>query len=934
MQRIFLFLAVLFVGATRSFAQQQDFNLPLDPAVRRGTLANGLTYYIRHNEWPEHRADFYIAQKVGSMQEEDNQRGLAHFLEHMCFNGTTHFPGNSLKQYLERIGVKFGENLNAYTSFDETVYNVNNVNVQLAGAIDSCLMILHDWSHDLTLDGGEIDKERGVINEEWRMRRSAMMRMQESAFKKLFEGSKYAERMPIGTMDIVMNFPYDDLRSYYRRWYRPDLQAIVIVGDVDVDAVEEKIKTLFADIAAVASAAERVYFQVPANERPLVAIEKDKEQPVPVALLMQKYEPIPREKKQDMTYLISSYVKHAFESMLGDRLEEYTQKPNPPFVAASVGHGEYLVSKTMDAVTAQVVMKDGAYLDGLTTVYREILRVKKFGFTASEYERFKQEYLSQLDAAYERRNKVTNTNFVDEYVRHFLDAEPATSIEWEHQMMHQIVPALPFQAINAEWLPKVDLGQAVALFLPDKEGMSYPTETEILAALSAVEQEELTPYVEEVSTEPLVPQLPEGGDVKSKKDVFGATLYTLPNGVRVHILRTDYTPNQVVMQATSWGGTSLYTNDEYQNANSADGIGLGGWGEFSATDLQKRLAGIQASASPTISDRTEGISGSCVTKDLETMLQLTYLCFTAPRRDDDAFAGYLERMKSFLKNQELQPSTALQDSIARVLYNNNVRARRVTADDLQTLDYDRILKIYGERFANAADFEFYFVGDVGDSIVPLVAKYLGALPAEKKRERYRVVDNVAAEGEHTCIFEKVQDTPNATVVYFYHAPLRESLRNEVLVSMLEQAMTMLYTESVREDEGGAYSIPVRIGLSDYSQKKIMAQIVLPTAPEKMERMMQIVEDGVQKMCNEGPSLDMMQKIREYMLRSHAENLKKNSYWLSTLYQKTRVGLDLLTGYEKTVSGVTADDVRKLAKRVFRSGNRTIVGMKSPDAPQP
>ena len=931
MKRFFLSLTVLAV-AVFAMAQNQLPSVPLDPAVRKGTLPNGLTYYIRHNEWPEHRADFYIAQKVGSMQEEENQRGLAHFLEHMCFNGTTHFPGDALKQYLERIGVKFGENLNAYTSFDETVYNVNNVNVQIEGAVDSCLLILHDWSHDLTLDGKEIDKERGVINEEWRMRRSAMMRMQENAFHILYEGSKYADRMPIGTMDIVMNFPYEDLRAYYRRWYRPDLQALIVVGDVDVDAVEEKIKTMFADIQApAANAPQREYFPVPKNEEPLVSIEKDKEQTVPVALLMLKVDTLSDNKKADFTYCIVSYVREAFESMLNERLEELTQKPNAPFVGSGVSYGEYLVAKTMDAITGQVVMKDGQYLEGLATLYRELLRVRRHGFTQSEYDRFKQEYISRLDADYERRDKVQNTSYVQEYVRHFLDAEPAPGIGWEHKMMKEIASWLPLEQLNHVCFPYSGLGMSVAFFLPEKEGVQYPTREEILKTLADVEAEDIEGYTEEVNNDPLVPELSDGGHVvKQKPDVYGATLLTLNNGIRIHALSTDYTPNQISMQATSWGGTSLYPNDEYLQADNAPMISLGGWGTFSATELQKRLSGIQASASPSISDRSEGLSGSCVKMDFETMLQLFYLCFTAPHRDDETFQSYIERIQSYLANQELDPRTALQDSVASILYNNNVRARRMKSADVANINYDRLLEIYGERFANAADFEFYVVGDFElDSIAPLMARYLGALPVAKGREKYRKVDNVMAKGEHTCIFEKEQDTPNATVNFIYHAPLKENLKNEQLVSILGQAMQMLYTETVREDEGGAYGVPVRASLSDYPQQQVVVRIQLPTAPEKVDRMTQVIYDGVEKMCNEGPTDEMMQKIREYMLRSHAESLKSNAYWMSSLYNKTRLGYEFVNKYEETLQKITPADVQKLARKVFQSGNRVVVGMKSP-----
>ncbi len=932
MKRLLTSITVL-VFATFVTAQNEWPPLPLDPAVRQGKLPNGLTYYIRHNEWPERRADFYIAQKVGSMQEEDNQRGLAHFLEHMCFNGTTHFPGDALKQYLERIGVKFGENLNAYTSFDETVYNVNNVNVDIEGAVDSCLLILHDWSHDLLLDGKEIDKERGVINEEWRMRRSAMMRMQESAFRKLYEGSKYAERMPIGTMDIVMNFPHDDLRNYYRRWYRPDLQALVIVGDVDVDVVEEKIKSTFADIQApAADAPQREYFPVPENKKPLVAIEKDKEQPVPVALLMFKYEAFPREIKKTMPYAIMPYLFGSFETMFNERIEELVQQANSPFVAGSASHGEYLIAKTMNAVTAQVVLKDNEYLSGIAAMYRELLRVKRFGFTQAEYDRFKQEFYSQLDAAYERRNKVQNTRYVQEYVRHFLDEEPAPGIEWEHEWIKKITNDLPLKMINSDCFPNPGLGLAVALFLPDKEGAQYPSEEDILKTLADVDAEEIEGYTEEVNTDPLVPELSdEGRIVKQKADVYGSTLITLNNGIRIHALPTDYTPNQISMQATSWGGTSLYPNDEYLQADNAAMISLGGWGGFSATALQKRLAGIQASMSPSIGDRSESLTGSCVKKDFETMLQLLYLCFTAPRRDDEVFQSSIERFQSYLANQEMNPQTALQDTLARVLYNNNVRARRMKSTDLSQIDYDRLLQIYGERYANAADFEFYLVGDFDvDSIAPLLARYLGALPTAKGHEKYRKVDNVMVGGEHTCIFEKAQDTPNATINFIYHAPIKENLKNEQLVSMLGQAMQMLYTETVREDEGGAYGVPVRASLNDYPKQQAVVQIQLPTAPEKVERMTQIIYDGVEKMCNEGPSDEMMQKIREYMLRAHAENLKKNNYWMNALYNRTRLGYEFVDSYEATLRKITSADVQKLARKVFHSGNRVVVGMKTPE----
>jgi len=933
---ICLFLLCLsMVNGQWSMASAQQMQMPpvpLDPAVKTGKLENGLTYYIRHNEWPEKRCDFYIAQRVGSMQEEDDQRGLAHFLEHMCFNGTTHFPGDALKQYLERIGVKFGENLNAYTSFDETVYNINNVNVETAGAIDSCLLILHDWSHDLLLEDKEIDKERGVIEEEWRMRRSAQMRLIEKALPVVCKDSKYAERMPIGTMEVVKNFPYETLRSYYRKWYRPDLQALVIVGDVDPEAVEKKLQEMFADIApAPADAAVREDYPVPDNKEPLVFVGTDKEFPGMEALVMFKSDPLPREMRGTMAYIGIDFIKDAVMGMLNERLNEITRQADAPFSGAGLSYGEYLVAKTKDAFTLGISMKEGRYTEGIKAAYRELLRVVRNGFTESEYQRFKDEYLSQIDAAYEARDKRTNTSFVNAYVRHFIDNEPAPGIEWIHQTMQMIVPAVPLEAINAVLADLSQENRAILIMMPEKEGLTPPTEQEILSAMAEVDAEEIAAFTEEVSTEPLVPELKS--KVKVKKitdDVYGARLITLSNGMKIHVKQTDYSPNRINFHATSWGGNSLYSDDEFINTNNVGLVRQGGWGSFSAVELQKKLAGIQANASPSVGTRTETIEGSCVKKDFETMLQLAYLCFTSPRRDDDAFTSQMERTRNDLKNQELNPQTALTDSIVSVVYNNNVRAKRLKEADLDRISYDRLLEIYRERFANAGDFEFYLVGDVNaDSVAPLLAKYLGALPTKGKKEKYKVIDQRMTKGERECYFTKEQDTPNSLNVFLYHTPMKETMRNSILVDMLQQAMTMLYTESVREDEGGAYSVPVGGYISDYPEEIAQMQIILPTAPEKRLAMTSVVSDGIKKMMEQGPSEENLGKIKEYMLRSHQENLKDNGYWMNSLVSKTRYKQEFVEGYEECVQGVTVEDIRQVAKQIFGSGNRLVVGMETP-----
>jgi zinc protease len=850
----------------------------------------------------------------------------------MCFNGTTHFPGDALKQYLERIGVKFGENLNAYTSFDETVYNINNVNVEIAGAVDSCLLILHDWSHDLLLEDKEIDKERGVIEEEWRMRRSAQLRLVEAALPTICKDSKYAERMPIGTMEIVKNFPYETLRSYYRKWYRPDLQALVIVGDVDPEAVEKKLQEMFADIApAPADAAVREDYPVPDNKEPLVFVGKDKEFTGMEAAIMFKTDPLPREMRNTMAYIALDFVQDAISGMLNERLNEITRQADAPFSGAGVSFGAFFVAKTKDALSLDISMKENRYAEGIKAAYRELLRASRGGFTESEYDRFKQEYLSQIDAAYEARNKRTNTSLVSAYVRHFIDNVPAAGIEWRHQMMNQIVPNIPLSMINQAIAQLSDDNRAILLLMPEKEGLVCPTEQEVLTALSEVDGEDITAFTEEVSSEPLVPKLKSKVKVKAiSDDIYGAKLITLSNGMKIHVKQTDYSPNRIVFRATSWGGNSLYSDEEYINSSNLGLVHQGGLGNFSAVELNKKLAGIQASASASVGVRTEIIEGSCVKKDIEAMLQLVYLNFTSPRRDDDAFTSAMERTRNALKNQDLNPQTALQDSVISVVYNNHVRAKRMKEADLDRINYDRLLEMYRERYANAGDFEYYLVGDVNaDSVAPLLAKYLGALPVKGKKEMYKVIDQRMTKGERECYFTKEQDTPNSLNVFIYHVPMKETMRNDILVDMLQQAMTMLYTETVREDNGGAYGVPVNANILDYPEEIALMQIILPTAPEKREAMTLIVNNGIKEMMEKGPSEENLGKIKEYMLRSHQEDLKDNGYWMNSLVSKTRYDQEFVEGYEDCVQSVTVEDIRQVAQQVFGSGNRLVVGMETP-----
>lgn len=937
MKRILTLAAFMVMMLASANAQQLEAmipQLPLDPAVRMGKLDNGLTYYIRHNEWPEQRADFYIAQKVGSIMEDDNQRGLAHFLEHMCFNGTTNFPGDGLKSYLETIGVKFGEDLNAYTSFDETVYNINNVPViSNPQAIDSCLLILHDWSHDLLLEEKEIDKERGVINEEWRMRSSATQRMYEKGFPEVYEGSKYANRMPIGTMDIVMNFPYDDLRNYYKKWYRPDLQGIIVVGDVDVDAIEAKIKTIFADIKPVENPAEREYFQVPDNDQPIVSIQKDKEQQMSMVYIMWKHDAMSRDMKNTMMQYVQSYTTNAINSMLSMRFNEISQKPNPPFLGAQISYNEdYLVSKTKDACMGVTMFKDNGHKDAISALYRELLRARRFGFTQTEYDRFKENFKSSIEAMYERRDKVQNSSYVDEYVRHFLDNVAAPGIEWEHTNMIALADQIPLEVVNQIIMQEEKCAPVVFGMFPEKEGISYPTDEEIIGILKAVEAEEIEAYAEEVSNEPLldVSQL-KGSKIKSESEShFGFTKLTLQNGINIYVKKTDFTPNSISMHAESFGGISLYDKSEHIQLNNVSLAQIGGYANFSTIQLNKMLAGKKVSVSPSIGYRDESMGGSCVVKDFETMLQLAYLAFTAPRKDMDAYTATIQRSREQLAAAEIKPTTALNDTITSVIYNNHPFRLREKPEDLDKINYDRILQIYKERFADADDFQFFFIGDIDiEAAKPLFEKYLGSLPVVKGSEKYKDIDLRIRKGEVENIFEKEQETPNAIVVYLYHAPMDYTLKNDLCVDMLKQILQIRFTESVREDNGGAYSVGVGSGLSDYPEKFGMIQIQLPTAPEKREAMTKVIYQGIDNMVANGPKDEDLQKVKEYMLRSYEESVKQNGYWLGAINEKVMFDRDFVTDYKATVEAITTADIQQVAKKIFKSGNRLEIGMTTP-----
>lgn len=937
MKHLFRSLLVIALIVCCNFQQalaQQQPPIPIDSNVRIGKLDNGLTYYLRKNNLPANRADFYIAQKVGSIQEEENQRGLAHFLEHMCFNGTTHFPGDALKQYLERIGVKFGENLNAYTSVDETVYNISNVPVNTPGAVDSCLLILHDWSNDLTLDPKEIDKERGVINEEWRTRMSAMQRFQEKLLPAMFAGTKYATCFPIGTMDVVMNFKPQTLRDYYEKWYRPDLQGIVVVGDIDVDAVEVQIKKLFADVPAQPNAAKREYYPVNDNKEPIVLIARDKEQPHIQAIVFNKHKATPDSEKDKIGYLVENYATNLIGNMLNARLNELLQEANPPYIYAGSYDGDFFVAKTKQAFTGIVVCKEDAVESGIATLLREMERARRFGFTESEYQRARAEYLRNLESAYNERDKRKNDEYINEYVRHFLDNEPIPGIENEYGIISQIAPSIPVEPLNMMMQTLVtDTNQVVAIFGPEKENLKMPTEDAIKKILQDVKTEELTPYVDKVSDEPLMRETPKGGKIISeqKDDVFGTTMLTLSNGVKVIIKKTDFKADEIIMKGVSPGGSSLFPDSEIININGLDAVSVGGLGNFSAVELEKVLAGKRASVGYGIGDKTESVNGYCSPKDFETMMQLTYLTFTAPRRDDDAFASYKNRNKAAWLNQEMNPMTAFGDSVTYALRMGHPRTLRVKSDMVDKMDYDKILAMYQDRFKDASDFTFIFVGNVDiEEMKPLIAEYLGTLPSINRKESFKDNKIEYRKGVYKNEFIREQETAKASNFVSFIGTCKYDLRNTILMDMTGQVMDLVYTEKVREDEGGTYSVYVGGNLSKYPKEIAGLQVIFDTAPSKREKLMKIIFAEIEHIAKEGPSETNLNKVKEFMLKKHTEDLKENGYWMGSIDEYLFTGMNPVKDYEQIVNSITAKDIQKFADDLFKQKNEVEVSMISPE----
>ena len=895
---------------------QQMPPVPVDKEVRIGKLDNGFTYYIRHNEYPKNQVDFYIAQKVGSILEEDNQRGLAHFLEHMCFNGTRNFPGNSMIKWLESVGVKFGYNLNAYTSIDETVYRISSVPTERIGVQDSCLMILSDWADGLLLEGKEIDEERSVIHEEWRSQLPPNMRIMEKLLPEIYPDSRYGHRLPIGTMEVVDNFPHQALRDYYEKWYRPDMQGIVVVGDIDVDRIEGKIKELFSKIEKPVNPAERVYFPVADNEKPIVAFGSDKEQDKYMAQIMFKYDALPDSLKGTMADITTSYLLDMAQMMLQIRLNELGQKADAPFAAASAFYGEFIMAKTKQAFQFAMLPKGNSFDEGLKAVYREALRAKRGGFTATEYARCRTEYLSQLEKAYNNRNQ---------------QKKPIPGIETEYQMMSMIVNQIPVEAVNQVFSQIVSDKNLVVLgMMPEREGETCPKDEDILALLSQVEAENIAPYVDNVKDEPLVSELPAAGKVVKENMLSdaGAKEWILSNGAKVILKKTDFKADEINMMAVAKGGTSVYGNDKTADLMFMPAVlEQHGLGNFTNSDLSKLFAGKQLSLKITLDDYVRSLSGNTTPKDLKTYMEMIYMNFTGLTVTPDEFVAMQNLYKGVIQNQEQNPSFVFQKKVQEFLY-ASPNKQVFGVSDIEKANRENILSIIREQLANAAEFTFVFSGNFNEAeLKTLVEQYIASLPSVKGKKQ-ELKHNSAVEikaGSEEKEFAMKMEVPQGSAAVVISGKMPYSFKNRLMATMSAQIISTRLLNEVREKEGAVYSIFTQGSQERLSEMSVTYQTIFQVKPEKKDRALEIIRSEFEKLAKETPA-EELDKVKEFMVKQITEDEHTNSYWCLMMAGNELLPSGIYVKAEQTILSITPEELSGYVNEVMKQNNYRVLVM--------
>ncbi len=914
------------VASAQQTSSAAAASLPFDPAVTVGTLPNGMRYYIRENHKPEKRAELRLVVNAGSVLEDDDQRGLAHMVEHMAFRGTKRFARNQISSYLESVGMRYGPDINAFTSFDETVYMIT-IPTDTAVIVDKGFQILSEWAHNVAFEPSQIEKERPVVIEEWRLGQGAENRMQNKWFPILFSGSQYAERLPIGLKSVLETYTPSTLRRFYDTWYRPDLMAVVAVGDFDKRQIESLIKRYLGSIPRAVDPRARALFPVPPHDSTLVSINSDKEATRSVIRLLYKQ---PKRFNTTTATYRQHLVEELFGSMFNDRFSEITQKPNPPFINASASQGDLVRSAESFSLTAMVA--DNGIQRGLNALLTEGERVKRFGFLQSELDRAKKDLQRGIEQEYAERDKTNSDVYAESYVSAFLQSEPSTSIQYDLDAVARLLPGITLAEVNeltGEWM--TDTNRVLATTSPDKPGIANPSRGELLLAFDAVKGADIAAYSETSPSQQLVDRDPTGGRVISERQIkeVGVTEWRLSNGVRVLLKPTDFNADQITFTSYSPGGASLLPDASYIAASAADLIPTtSGVGKFTVIDLQKFLAGKQVSVYPSIDDLSEGISGSASQRDVDTMLQLVYLYFTQPRLDTSLVNTFIGRFKGVLANRSASPEAAFSDTLQVTMAQHSVREQPVSAAILDRIDPVKSFDFYKDRFADASGFTFVFVGNFEpDSIKPLIEKWLGALPSTGRKETWRDTGIRPPTGVVQRVVKKGAE-PKARTALVFTGPFEYSRQNRYYLSALAELLNIKLREALRENLGGTYGVSVNPGATRDPRPSYRFTIGFGSAPERLEALTAAALAQIDSVKRFGTTAEYLTKVKEAAFRARETAIKQNGYWLSQISTFDQSGWPLaeIPNGEKLISALTVEDLQRAAVKYLRTDNYVRVSL--------
>jgi zinc protease len=938
MKKVKLFFILVLCGFVFSLASAQIANpdkpIPADPNIRIGKLENGLTYYIKANKKPEKRMELRLAVNAGSVCESDAQQGLAHFCEHMCFNGTKNFPSNKIIDMMEEMGVKFGADLNASTSFDQTVYMLK-IPTDSIEWINRGFQVFEDWAHQVSMENAEIDKERGVITEEWRLGLGAEDRMQSKYIPVILKGSRYAERLPIGKIDVIKSFPYDTLRTFYQTWYRPDLMAVVVVGDIDPKLAEDKVKEYFGRIPKPVNPKPRVEYQVPENDEPLISVVTDKEATGFNASIFYKH---PKSDNVTYTDYRNQLIRTLYTGMLNNRLQEIAQKPESPFLYAGAGYGSF-VSRSMDVYSISVGAKENQIEKSIDVALTENERVTKFGFTATELEREKKETLAMYEKMAKESDKTESASYADEFVRNYLTQECIPGIKNEYEIVKEFIPGITLDEINKlgqSWTTEKNV--AALITAQQKDGVNVPTEQQVADIIKSVKSKKIEAYVDKVSDLPLVATIPAGTKVTKRTEdkTFGYTELKFANGVRMILKSTDFKNDEIILTAYSPGGISLYPDNDVMSATLASAIVTqSGLGDYDFTGLQKKLSGNTAKLTPYINDLREGVNGNCSPKDLETMLQLNYLYFTRIRKDESAFNAYVSRIRNSIKPIRSNPQMVFSDTLSKIVSQNSPRVIALPSEaQLNQINLDRSLAIFKDRFADASDFTYIMVGNFKvDEVVPLLEKYIGGLPSIKRKENWKDLTPGFPKGLVVVDVPKNSE-PQSTVAMVWKGDFKWNIKDNQAFTILMSVLNIKCRESMREDQGGVYGVSINGSVSKIPEQKFSISAYWGCNPDNIKKLSQTVLDEMEKIKKDGPTEIDLNKVKETLIRERETKLKDNNFWVNALQSHYFTGdaLRSLDDYKAFVNSYSGSDIKAIANKYLNTG--TYVEVTLTPAPKP